>query len=279
MKKRILVALGLLLATALGLTATAGYLTFVRSAENPPAEACGGRPRSGPVVVAAGASMTQGTLGANWVDALRDRPEHRGYAFVNAGINGDTSGDLRKRVDSDIVACGPDAVTILVGSNDVLDGVPVADYRADLGAIVDRVKEKTSARIALMSLPPLGEDLDSPRNRKLGDYNAAIKETAARAQVDYLPVHEQAVDFLRKSGGAETPFGFDFAVALKAGAEHYLLGQSWDDVSRGNGLTLLVDHLHLNDRGGAIVTGLVARWLSEGQATPSRSHPASGTRP
>ncbi|MEO3785230.1 SGNH/GDSL hydrolase family protein [Actinocorallia sp. B10E7] len=269
MKKRMLLALGLLLATALGLTATAGYLTFVRSAENPPSEACGRKRGPGPVVVAAGASMTQGTLGANWVGALRDRPEYREYEFVNAGVNGDTSDDLRKRVDSDIVACHPDAVTILVGANDVLDGVPPEEYRADLGAIVDRIKEKTTARIALLSLPPLGEDLASSRNRRLGAYNAAIKETAARAQVGYIPVHEQAVDFLRKSGGAGTPYGFDFAVALAAGAEHYLLGRSWDDISHGNGLELLVDHLHLNDRGGAIVTGLVARWLSEEQTTAS----------
>ncbi|GAA0940170.1 SGNH/GDSL hydrolase family protein [Actinocorallia libanotica] len=271
MKKRIIIALGLLLASALGLTAVAGYLTFVRSAENPPSEACGRGPASGPVVVAAGASMTQGTLGANWVGALRERPEYRGYAFVNAGANGDTSGGLRERVDSDIVACRPDAVTILVGANDVLDGVPLAEYRANLGAIVERIKAKTSARVALLSLPPIGEDLGSPRNRDLGGYNAAIKETAARVQADYLPLHEQAVDFLRRNGGGGTPYGFGFTTAFAAGAEHYLLGRSWDAVSRGNGLQLLVDHLHLNDRGGAIVTELVAGWLSEGRsAGPDR---------
>ncbi|WP_106396811.1 SGNH/GDSL hydrolase family protein [Actinocorallia populi] len=271
MKKRILIAVGVLLATVLGLTVTAGYLTFVRSAENPPAEACGREPGPGPVVVAAGASMTQGTLGANWVGALRDRPEHRGYEFVNAGVNGDTSGGLLERVDSDIVACRPDAVTILVGTNDVLDGVPLAEYRTNFGAIVGRIKERTSARIALLSLPPIGEDLGSRRNRELVGYNAVIKETAERARVDYLPLHEQAVAFLQENGGG-TPYGFDFVTALAAGAEHHLLGRSWDEVSRGNGLALLVDHLHLNDRGGEIVTGLVARWLSEGQAVaPDRS--------
>jgi hypothetical protein len=48
-----------------------------------------------------------------------------------------------------------------------------------------------------------------------------------------------------------------------AGVAHYLLGRSWDEVARGGGRELLVDHVHLSDRGGALVTDLTARWLAE----------------
>ncbi|GGT17013.1 hypothetical protein GCM10014713_07460 [Streptomyces purpureus] len=119
---------------------------------------------------------------------------------MNARVNGHTSADLLERVDSDIVACRPVAVTILIGTNDLGDGVPVQDYRGYLGAIVDRVKTKTSARIVLLSLPPRGEDLDADINHRLAAYNAVIKETAERAKVDYLPVHERMADHLRKRG-------------------------------------------------------------------------------
>ncbi|OAH10081.1 SGNH/GDSL hydrolase family protein [Streptomyces jeddahensis] len=265
-KKRIIIALCLLLVGVLGLAGTVGYLTFLRSPANPPADACadGRKPGAAPVVVAAGASMTQGTLGADWVGALRGRPELQGYEFVNAGKNGDTSADLRRRVDRDIVACRPAAVTLLIGTNDVRDGVPLDQYRDNLGAIVDRITTETSARIALMSLPPLGEDLNAEINHKLSGYNAAIKETATRTRADYVPVHERMVDFLRRRGGDAAPYDFSFALAYTAATKHYLLGRSWDEVARSNKLELLVDHIHLSDRGGAIVTDLATQWLVEG---------------
>jgi lysophospholipase L1-like esterase len=204
--------------------------------------------------------MTQGALGANWVATLRARPELRDYEFVNAGVNGNTSADLRQRVDTDIVACRPVAVTILVGTNDVRNGVPVEHYLADLNAIVDRVKAHTTARIALLSLPPLGENLDTEINYRLTAYNAAIRQVATRTQVDYLPLHERVVEDLRRTG-SRTPYDFSFPLALAVAAEHYLLGRSWDEIAQAGGRDLLVDHVHLSDRGGAMVADLVNQWL------------------
>jgi acyl-CoA thioesterase-1 len=50
-------------------------------------------------------------------------------------------------------------------------------------------------------------------------------------------------------------------------AQHYLLGRSWDEIARAGGRDLLVDHVHLNDQGGAILTGLAADWLSYAPVT------------
>ncbi|MEQ4716614.1 GDSL-type esterase/lipase family protein [Nonomuraea sp. B19D2] len=261
MKRRIIIGLCLLLAAVLGLTGAVGYLTFLRPADNPPADACAGGAGKRPRVVAAGASMTQGALGANWVAALRARPELRGYEVVNAGVNGNTTADLRQRVDTDIVACRPAAVTILIGTNDVRNGVPLEQYRANLDAIVDRVRTRTTARIALVSLPPLGEDLNTDLNRRLRAYNAAIQQAAARAEVDYLPLHERLIDGLQGTGG-RMPYDFSFPLALAVAAQHYLLGRSWDEIAHDGGRELLVDHVHLSDRGGAIVADLVGQWLT-----------------
>nr|WP_137989445.1 SGNH/GDSL hydrolase family protein [Streptomyces vilmorinianum] len=215
--------------------------------------------------------MTQGSLGHDWVGDLRAKPEFRGYAFVNAGDNGNTSADLLGRVDRDIVACAPDRVTILIGANDLRDGVPSEEFRANLGAIVDRIKDKTSARIALLSLPPAGEDLDSEINGRLRDYNAVIKEAATRATVDYVPVNERFADHLRDQGQRPT-YDFGFTTAYLAATKYYLLGDSWDEVARDNGLELFVDHLHLSDRGGAMVTHLVAQWPASAEGA-MRSRP------
>jgi lysophospholipase L1-like esterase len=260
MKRRIIFGVCLLLTAVLGLTGAVGYLTFLRPADNPPADACTGRPGQRPRVVVAGASMTQGALGANWVAALRARPEFRDYEFVNAGVNGNTAADLRHRVDTDILACRPVAVTILIGTNDVRNGVPLEQYRADLYAIIDRLKAHTTARIALLSLPPLGEDLDAEINHRLTAYNAAIRQAAARAQVDYLSLHERVIEDLRRTGG-HTPYDFSFPLALAVAAKHYLLRRSWDEIAHAGGRELLVDHVHLSDRGGAMVADLVSQWL------------------
>jgi lysophospholipase L1-like esterase len=277
-KRRIIIGLCLLLTAVLGCTVAVGYLAFLRPADNPPADACTGGPGQRPRVVAAGASMTQGAVGANWVAALRARPELHGYEFVNAGINGNTTADLRQRIDTDIVACRPAAVTILIGTNDVRDGVPLEQYRANLRTIVDQLKARTTARITLMSLPPLGEDLNIEINHRLSAYNAAIQATAAQAQVGYLPLYERVVEGMRRTGGG-TPYDFSFPLALSVAAQHYLLGRSWDEIAHAGGRELLVDHVHLSDRGGTIVADLVGQWLADRPQGPStnRSESFPGT--
>jgi acyl-CoA thioesterase-1 len=42
---------------------------------------------------------------------------------------------------------------------------------------------------------------------------------------------------------------------------HLVLRRSWNDVSRRNGLTLLTDQVHLNDRAAAVVADLVSESL------------------
>jgi len=159
------------------------------------------------------------------------------------------------------VACRPAAVTILVGTNDVRNGVPLDQYRDNLAAIVERIKTHSTARIALMSLPPLGEDLDAAINRTLSGYNAAIKETATHTHVDYVPVYERMADVLGQRGD-RPPYDFTVALALSAATQHYVLGRSWDDIARSGSRELLIDHIHLSDRGAAEVTDLVTGWLA-----------------
>ncbi|MFC5823313.1 SGNH/GDSL hydrolase family protein [Nonomuraea insulae] len=256
---KILGVLCVVLAAALGAAGMVGYLTFLRPPDNPPSDACA-KPAERPRVVAAGASMTQGSLGPDWVAALRAK--HPGYEFVNAGVNGNTIADLRQRVETDIVACHPVAVTLLIGTNDVRNEVPLDQYRDDLRTVVDRVKTATGARLAIMSLPPLGEDPDTDINRRLAGYNAVIKEIATQTKIDYLPLHERFTDILGQGGQARTAYGFSFPLAFGAAVQHYLLRRSWDEIARRGGRELLVDHVHLTDRGGAILADLTTSWLS-----------------
>lgn len=261
-RKRVLLFLAATLTVALAAAATVGYLTFLRPPADSPARACRGAESPGrPVVVAAGASMTRGALGADWVGALRERKEFGGHRFVNAGVNGNTSADLLGRLDTDVLDCHPDAVIVLVGTNDVRDDVPLATYRKNLTALIGRITTAGTGHVALMSLPPLGEDPDDEVNRRLAGYNRVIAETAAAAGIDHLPLHERIADLVRQHGDPSARYDFGFTLAFAAAAQHYLFGRSWDQVAHSRGSDLFVDGIHLSDRSGAVVTDLTARWL------------------
>ncbi|NWG15446.1 MAG: hypothetical protein HXY41_02310 [Chloroflexi bacterium] len=69
-------------------------------------------------IVFLGDSLTQGTFGVGYVDRVAAAlPGHR---FINEGVNGDTSLNLYRRVEKDVLAYRPDGVFVMVGVNDAL---------------------------------------------------------------------------------------------------------------------------------------------------------------
>jgi acyl-CoA thioesterase-1 len=166
------------------------------------------------LVVCLGASIVRGSVSFNFVNLLRDRLEPKGFKFVNAGVNGDLAYNVLKRLDS-IINLQPNFVVILVGTNDVIATTSrsagmtykltkrppkkpsLEFYRKNLEAVVSNLQQRTKAKIALLSLPVLGEDLSSEPNQKVAKYNEAIREVADKYGVNYLPVNEQQVEFLR----------------------------------------------------------------------------------
>jgi lysophospholipase L1-like esterase len=114
---------------------------------------------------------------------LRDRLAATGFEVVNAGVNGDTSTGVLARLDQ-VIACRPDAVTVLIGTNDVLEGIGREDalpaYRANVTKIVQRLRDETSARIAVLSPPPFGGVLDNDHNRPSSRSPASNRSATCR---------------------------------------------------------------------------------------------------
>jgi lysophospholipase L1-like esterase len=237
------------------------------------------RTSDGPVVVCLGDSMTRGDLGGNWVNLLRARYAHRSYTFVNAGINGDLTWNVRKRVDQ-VVACRPDVVTLLVGGNDVIAShdahtyrqyrwqkripcVPTIEWSVEIvSEIITRLQAETSARIALLDIAFLGEDLTSEINRQVSEYNEALRKVAAQHGVPVLPLHDALVDLL--PGDHRAPlYEVSTKPMMTAAAGHYLLRRPWDDIGRARGLAATVDHVHLSDRAAARAAELVAGFIEQ----------------
>jgi lysophospholipase L1-like esterase len=69
-------------------------------------------------IVFFGDSLTQGTFGVSYVNKVA--AALRGHHFYNEGINGDTSLNLYRRVDRDVIAKEPDAALVMIGINDAV---------------------------------------------------------------------------------------------------------------------------------------------------------------
>jgi lysophospholipase L1-like esterase len=249
-------------------------------------------PGDAQVVVFLGASLVQGRVCISFVDLLAQRYRQRGeggaiLSFVNAGINGDTSYHALRRLDP-IVACDPDYIVILLGTNDVsstisrnawrayrgekrLSGPLTLDlYRDNMRAIVRQLKERTQARIALSSLPVMGEDLSTLPNRRVRNFNAVLKELAEQQSVSYIPIYETEAAFLAIQQQRERipgkPYHGNPSESLRLGflanLNHYLLGRSYDAVSHLNGMALKIDHLHSNSQEAALIADQIEGFLN-----------------
>jgi len=79
-----------------------------------------------------------------------------GYEVVNAGLSGETTAGGRSRV-SWVLRQPVDVFVLELGANDGLRGLPLADTRRNLQAIIDTVRRKSPAAqivLAGMQMPP-----------------------------------------------------------------------------------------------------------------------------
>jgi len=236
-------------------------------------------------VVCFGASLTAGRVSFDYLELLRARPSLDGFRFVNCGVDGDLTWNGLQRLDT-VISQQPDAVSILIGTNDInatmsernlmryktFYHIPTEPtlpwYEENLRAIVTRLKAETRAKIVLMSLAIIGEDLEHEANRKVVLYNKVIQSVAEEEKLDYLPLHERMVAYLHahEDERAKLPPRLEYRDGLtnigNALALH-AAGMTWDEVSHRNGLLLTTDCIHLNSVGGGMIADLIEGWLKE----------------
>jgi lysophospholipase L1-like esterase len=233
------------------------------------------------VLVCFGDSNTHGNVSYNWVDDLiKLLPD---LQIFNAGKNSDLTYTLLQRID-DVIACKPNYITILIGTNDInaTMGKKMEKRYQSLGKIdkntspnfegfksnyieiIKQLKQQTQAKIAIMSLPVMGEDLTHEANLKADKYSDFIKELATKEQIVYLPVREKQKEFLIKNS---KPLKHTFEETYKllnfSVMRHELLGQTWDEITAKHGFQLTPDNLHQNSIAGGIIRDLVASTLHD----------------
>jgi lysophospholipase L1-like esterase len=236
-------------------------------------------------VACVGSSTTASKGTYRWIAELEGRPRNGRFRFVNFGVGGDLSFNTVRRVRR-VSGLRPDRVIILIGTNDILASVfpnfrrvvrvwkglphePTAQrFRENLGLITRRLRRETDARIALSSLAPVGEDphsvdaVQSRLNGLCGAYNDVIREVSAREGTDYIDFYEAFQDELDRSKSAKPFTRFSFLSFYRDYlVREMILRRSFDEIARINGWEFHIDGVHLNTRGGRILTESVQRFL------------------
>ena len=143
------------------------------------APACGRSP-IGPAppetVIAFGDSLTAGfgtTGNGDYVSLLSNRT---GVPIVNAGRIGDTTADALGRINSAVLAREPDIVMVLLGGNDLLQGVPVQQRISNITTIVQQIRADGTVVILVgVGSPPIDP------------FDGALAGIASQTSSSYVP--------------------------------------------------------------------------------------------
>jgi acyl-CoA thioesterase I len=154
--------------------------------------------------VALGDSYTIGTALTSpterWPDRLVaavDTPP--GLELVaNLGVNGFTSRDVIDVELPRVAALRPDFASLLVGVNDVVQGVPTDPYRTNAARILDALLEIAPAsRLLTVATPdytvtPQGSSYGDPATQAaaIRAFNAILRDVAADRGIAFVDIHD-----------------------------------------------------------------------------------------
>lgn len=230
-------------------------------------------------VVCFGDSITRGQVSASYVEMLAERPALRDFRFINAGVNSDLTFNLLHRMHR-VADLQPDVITILIGTNDIIStlrpfsalffalikGMPERPAQAkstdNLARMVKYLKEHTRSTIALASIPPLGEALNSVPMQRVRAYNAAVRQVCAEQGAGYLPVFERMSAHLSANGhhpGRE--YSGSAFMTMEFALRWLLTAEDFHAFAVRKGFSLLIDGVHLNRSGAGMVADEIEKYL------------------
>ena len=176
--------------------------------------------------VALGDSYTIGTsvtIAERWPDQLVARLPALDLV-ANLAVNGFTSRDVMEAELPRLDAVRPDVVTLLIGVNDVVQGVPEATYRANVAHILDELVRRVGAgRVLVVTTPdytvtPSGADFGDPVQQAAGirTNNRILAETAHARGIVVVDIHDlslrAATDRSLVAGDGLHPSGTQYAL-------------------------------------------------------------------
>ena len=232
-------------------------------------------------IVLVGDSITHGTVSHNYVKVLKRKLGTEKFEFINAGLNGDLTFNVLKRID-DIIRCEPDIVTVLIGTNDALGSYTVESreryiklkgaeandefwtlerFKENITQVITQLKNEANATIGVLSIPIIGEDLMDPVIEHSKAYSKVIKEVSTDLGVHYMPLNELMIEYLKVN--PSTPkykYSKNLGLMIKTIFAHYF-GRRWQNIAKKKGNQLLTEFVHLSTKGASFVSDLVEKFI------------------
>jgi lysophospholipase L1-like esterase len=195
--------------------------------------------------VALGDSYTIGTS-VEAVDRFPDQLARKipGLELVaNLGVNGYTTADLIRDELPALNGFAPELVTLLIGVNDVVQGIPPVTYEANVAQILDVLLAALPAdRLVIVSIPdytvtPAGADYGDPsaNHAAIVDANGILQRLATERGIPFVDIFDislgAATDRSLVAGDGLHPSGAQYSMWVDRIAP--VIGSRLDAASTG----------------------------------------------
>ncbi len=218
-------------------------------------------------VIFFGDSLTQGTLGINFVQKVAAAfPNHQ---FINAGVNGDTSLNLYRRVQKEVIEHKPDGVFIMIGVNDAVSYVEFGShlyYRLAKGVQGGRISPiffRENMRVLLtklvradikiwVALPPI--EYRPEQAEALMQMNDYTRELCAEMNIPVLDIYSELTPTRIP---ARPPIGIKYF--WQTGVAQ--VNRRYEQLRVQGDFTYSFDGIHLTETGAQRIADLIVPFL------------------
>jgi len=125
---------------------------------------------------------------------------------INAGVGGNRSSQLLKRLDRDVLAQHPSVVVLMVGTNDRLNSggfIDIKAYRKNVNTLIDKI-QAIGAQVLLMTPPPCIPELlfnrhdskkyaDQAPNERMQEVRSVLLEISQTRKIPLIDFHDYLV--------------------------------------------------------------------------------------
>lgn len=187
--------------------------------------------------VAFGDSVTEGMTYPLWLSQSLAKAGTPTPIWINAGIGGNTTGQMLARLDRDVLAYKPQRIFFNGGVNDVLQAKQnfQQDFRQNVESIFEKIKSAGIPCCVISTIAITGEHL--PKNATLKVMNDYLKERATHFGFAYADVFDPFLAGMQAGKVLHEPdhihlseMGYSVFVSaiLKAIAPKVALSVPWD---------------------------------------------------
>jgi lysophospholipase L1-like esterase len=145
----------------------------------------------GPLLVVIGDSLTDPASGSTlpWQVWLRI-VAREGYKAVNLGVSGETTADMRRRIDQTLREGQPEIVVVFGGSNDAFRGIDPEETNRNVTFMVDWFRKRGIRKIVLIGPGLINWTYDADAVRELNEVRAVLGALAERQGVTFIDLAE-----------------------------------------------------------------------------------------